>query len=233
MWAATRRLLRLRTSVAQKSLQHALPRTATLALARSRRWSVAALLDRCVEAALDELLGEHGGPVWDEAAFEELSAYVGARLPKVAAGVAVDAAEIVGLAESLSALLGATTAPALQPAVADIERQLEGLVPPDFPLSPGAARLSDIDRYLRAAAHRLDKLPEHPRRDATAMAKIDALEQELDAVLRGLSSPTRRAEARRLRWMLEELRVSLFAQSIGPAYRVSEARVRRALAEFR
>ncbi len=64
------------------------------------------------------------------------------------------------------------------------------------------------------------------------MMRVQALEDEHQRLLRTLSSPAQRAAARRLRWMLEELRVSLFAQSLGPAYRVSEERVRRALRQF-
>jgi ATP-dependent helicase HrpA len=89
-----------------------------------------------------------------------------------------------------------------------------------------------VVRYLHAMGRRLDKLADAPGRDAATMARVHALEDAHDRLLQTLRTPERRAEARRLRWMLEELRVSLFAQSVGPAYRVSEERLRRAFAEL-
>jgi len=232
MWSGTRRLLRLTTGVAPRSLQRDLPPSAALSLARSPRWPPTALLDHCIDAAVDELLSEHGGPVRDAEGFEDLRAYVAPRLRQRAVRVAREAIDDVALATALAERLAGTASPRLSAAVEDMERQLGALVPPDFPRSPGAGRLADVHRYLRAIERRLDKLPEDPHRDARAMATVRALEDEHERLLRALSSPVERAEARRLRWMLEELRVGLFAESLQPAYRVSEARVRRAFAQL-
>jgi ATP-dependent helicase HrpA len=233
MWSGTRRLLRLATGVAPRSLQRDLPPSTALSLARAAAWwPPTALLDHCIDAAVDELLSERGGPVRDEQGFEDLRAFVAPRLRPRATAVARDAIEDVALAATLAQRLAGATSPRLRAAVEDMERQLGGLVPPEFPRSPGATRLGDVHRYLRGIERRLDKLPEDPHRDARAMATVHALEDEHERLVRALSSPVERAEARRLRWMLEELRVGLFAESLQPAYRVSEARVRRAFAQL-
>ena len=95
--------------------------------------------------------------------------------------------------------------------------QLDRLVFPGFVTATGAGRLADLLRYLAAVRHRLDRLPEDPERDRVLLRRVRALQAE-----------TRPATP--LAWMVEELRVSLFAQHLGTAQRVSEQRVRRALA---
>jgi ATP-dependent helicase HrpA len=82
-----------------------------------------------------------------------------------------------------------------------------------------AGRLPDLLRYLAAAERRLDKLPTEPARDADLMDRVQRLERDADVTPGG----------RRVRWLLEELRVSLFAQQLGTAERVSEERIRREL----
>jgi ATP-dependent helicase HrpA len=232
MWSGARRLVRIMTGTGRRAVARDLSTASALALARAPRWPAAAVLDRCIDAAADELLSRHGGPPWDERSFDELLAHVSPRLHATAVGVAAEAADIVALAGELSSRLAATTAPSLQPAVADMAAQLDALVPSDFPWAPGAARLPDVLRYLRGIERRLDKLPEDPGRDAASMRRVHSLVVEHEQLLENLTSPESRAEGRRLRWMLEEFRLSLFAQSLRPAYRVSEERVRHAFSEL-
>ncbi len=93
----------------------------------------------------------------------------------------------------------------------------------------GARRLGDLLRYVCAMELRLDKLPEHPHRDHDRVLSLHRLEREL-AVLRADAGPgPLPAELDAIAWMLEELRVSTFAQSLGTAFPVSEQRVQRAL----
>jgi ATP-dependent helicase HrpA len=109
---------------------------------------------------------------------------------------------------------------------------MDGLLPREFPRSPGAGRLADTHRYLRAIGRRLDKLAEHPRRDRELMTRVQEVQAEYDRVVRSMADVERRAEARRVRWMIEELRVSHFAQSLGAAYPVSEKRILKTLASL-
>ena len=94
----------------------------------------------------------------------------------------------------------------------------------------GLARLQDLARYVEAIRARLGKLRDRPDRDRDLMARARALEAAYDDLVAGLP-PSRRTDADVLdaRWMLEELRVSLFAQTLGTAHPVSEQRVRRTL----
>jgi ATP-dependent helicase HrpA len=103
-------------------------------------------------------------------------------------------------------------------------------VHPGFATAAGAQRLPDIERYLRAAARRLERLPAAPGPDRDRMRGVQELEA---AYARRLAEwPPGRpvpAELRELRWQLEELRVSHFAQALGTRGQVSSKKIRRAL----
>ena len=94
----------------------------------------------------------------------------------------------------------------------------------------GCDRLGDLVRYLTAVQRRLDALAVSPARDRERLARVEVVEREHAGWLAGLR-PERRTDGDVLavRWMLEELRVSLFAQQLGTPYPVSEKRIYRAM----
>jgi ATP-dependent helicase HrpA len=94
--------------------------------------------------------------------------------------------------------------------------------------------LSALPRYVEAAAVRAQSYAPNPGRDAQRQAVLDDLEAEYDDLKETLPADRRDGAAvENIRWMLEELRVSLFAQRVGTAYPISEKRVRTAIAEAR
>jgi ATP-dependent helicase HrpA len=107
--------------------------------------------------------------------------------------------------------------------------QLARLVHRGFVTEFGPRRLTDVDRYLRAIERRLEKLAAQPARDLESMRRVHRLEDEYTDAMTQLP-PERRAAAAELVWMLEELRVSVFAQTLGTASPVSESRIRKELA---
>jgi ATP-dependent helicase HrpA len=122
----------------------------------------------------------------------------------------------------------------LAPAVADIREQLARLTGPGYLTRAGLRRLPSVTRYLHGIERRLDKLAESPGRDATLMAVIDGLADEYGDALAALPAPRRAsADAQAIGWMIEELRVSLFAQTLGTPVPVSERRVRSAISGLR
>ncbi|MFS8483117.1 MAG: DUF3418 domain-containing protein, partial [Acidimicrobiia bacterium] len=136
-------------------------------------------------------------------------------------------------AARLDGRLDEVRAPVLAPAVADMREQLHRLVRPGFVRAAGLARLADIGRYLEGIRVRLDKLGERAARDREAMAGVRELEAAYAAAVDALPPARRRDPAVvQVRWDLEELRISLFAQVLGTARPVSERRIRRALAEI-
>ena len=231
MAAGTRRLLALAVPAARREAERRLRAVPVLAAAPARYAGMAALADDCVAAAADRIVASEGGPAWDAAGFARLAAAARARLPRLAAGAAAQAGDLVATAVGLEARLGEVRAEPLRPAAADMRAQVRSLVGPGFVTRVGLGRLKDIGRYLEAVRLRLDKLPDRPGRDRTAMAAVRALEAEFTEA-RAALPPDRRAapEVVEVAWQLEELRVSLFAQTLGTPRPVSEPRIRRAIA---
>ena len=126
--------------------------------------------------------------------------------------------------------LPGTAPPAQAEAVADIGRQLAALVGPGFVAATGAAHLNDLTRYLTAICRRLDRLSQAPAADRERMARVHAVQDAYDDLL-GALSPARSAGAdvRDIARLIEEFRVSLWAQHLGTARPVSEQRIYRAI----
>src|SRR5690606_36951508 len=150
--------------------------------------------------------------------------------------VAKDAAAVLTAARELDAAVRATTSLALLNTLTDVRDQAARLVHDGFVGRAGAARLPHVARYLRAALHRLTKAAENPGRDdglAWQVAELeDAWRDAVDAARAARPDPARDAALEDVRWMLEELRVSLFAQQLGTAQPVSAKRIRTALAKL-
>jgi ATP-dependent helicase HrpA len=230
--AGLRRLLALDLPSPDQSALRGLTNSQRLALgAPPHAGGTSALLADCLDAALDELVD--GSTVRSAAAYATLRDRVRPDLPATFAGVLRAVVEILTAAQAVRSRLASLTSPALAPAVADMRGQVAALLPDGFVRRTGSRRLPDLHRYLRAIQVRLDRLPDHVRQDADATARIHALHQELTAALE--DRPLERRDspvADDARWMLEELRVSLFAQTVRTAYAVSEKRFRRLLAEL-
>src|SRR5690606_10816080 len=135
---------------------------------------------------------------------------------------------VLNLAGELAPRLHAASA-RYPEAVADMREQLDGLVRPGFVADTGWQRLPHLTRYLNAVRRRLDRLPSQPDRDRQAMAQVHQVYEAYER-LRARDGADPRVE--RIGWMIEELRVSLFAQQLGTAHPVSVPRIRRAIDEL-
>ncbi|MCW2947561.1 MAG: ATP-dependent helicase HrpA [Actinoallomurus sp.] len=226
MWRGTRRLVLLNAPSPTRVLQGELSNQAKLVLSHTPHGSVAALLDDCVACAADRLIAEHGGPAWDEAGFRRLYDQVRAELTDTAAVVFAHAQRILASAHQVEARLKSTNSPTLIPALTDVRAQLSRLIFPGFVTVTGARRLPDLLRYLRAMERRLERLPDDPHRDRERMLKIQQVE---GAYVRARDARPGNPKIREVRWMIEELRVSFFAQQVGTAYPISEKRILKAL----
>ena len=230
MWAGTRRLILLGAPSPVKSIAGRLSTPAKLALSHNPHGSVAAMFSDCVSCAADFLMAEAGGPARDADGFNRLSATVRSRLHEVTAEVVTQVESALRVAHAVETRLGDLKADAVQPAVADMCAQLSGLIYSGFVTATGYRRLPQLTRYLRGIERRLDKLPENPARDTANMAVSQRAEQAYRQAVADLP-PERRTDPQvtDVRWMLEELRVSLFAQTLGTLAPVSENRVLAAL----
>ncbi|MBC7677993.1 MAG: DUF3418 domain-containing protein, partial [Pseudorhodobacter sp.] len=214
-----RRLLLLGAPSPVKAVSGRLSNSAKLALARNPHGSLPALMQDCVACAVDALVGAQPR---DEAAFAAVLAAVRAGLVDELAKVLRHVEQVLSVAGEVQAQLVGLTHPAAAGAVRDVRAQLESLVHSGFVAQTGAVRLPDAARYLRGAQLRLEKLPREAERDAGLQRRVAEVEAEW---ARLPASPGRA----RLRWTLQELRVSLFAQTLKAKGPVSEQRVFRAI----
>lgn len=117
-------------------------------------------------------------------------------------------------------------------ALADINTQLAMLLPPDFIESTPEPWLGYLPRYLKAIARRLGRLPAEARRDEELASRVRPFVAALHG-LRTAQGGAVRSELAQLNWMIEEFRVSLFAQDLRTAVRVSEPRLAEQLERTR
>jgi ATP-dependent helicase HrpA len=219
MAAGTRRLLLLTSPSPGRYVIGRLDNAARLVV-------TAAVLDDVIAAAVDVLVAEAGGPAWDEAGFARLRGSVAGSLAERTLAIVDQVVRILDLAREVEARLEPLTAVPLQPARADVREQLRRLVHPGFVAATGASRLPDLERYLRAAVRRLERLPDAVAVDRDRMNAIHELERLYRERLTATSQP---ATLREVPWMLEELRVSHFAQALGVKGGASSKRIRRLL----
>ncbi len=234
MWAGTRRLILLGVPSPVKSVADGLPTAAKLALSNNPHGGVAAMFADCVNCAADYLMEQAGGPVRDRAAFDRLRDAVRASLREVTAEVVRQVETALRLSHAVEVRLGDLRADAVRVAVDDMCAQLGGLIYAGFVTATGYRRLPALARYLRGMERRLDRLPEHPGRDAVSMAVAQRVQQAFRQAVAELP-PTRRddQEVREIRWLIEELRISLFAQTLGTPVPVSENRIMAAIGRLR
>jgi ATP-dependent helicase HrpA len=224
-----RRLLVLAVGSPADALLAGLDNARKLALAGAPGQGARQLLDDCVLAAAGELV-DGAGPVRDPDAFVAL--VEGGRQELAGRSEVVLGRVVRALAdwrETDRALQGRVELPVL-PAMTDLQAQLGRLVHPGFVAEVGAGPLAHYPRYLAAMRVRRDKLAADPARDRLLQARIEPLQQawqyRLDALPEGEPPDDVLVT---VRWLLEELRVSLWAQQLGTPVPVSEARIRRLL----
>jgi ATP-dependent helicase HrpA len=222
------RLLALRIPAPDRYVLEHLNNREKLTFSQNPHGSVAELIADCVLAAIDRLVPAQ--LPWDRGAFDALYDHVRAELIDTVFSVTAIVEQVLASANRIAKQLKGTTSLALVSGLNDVKTQLEQLVYPGFVAKTGYAQLTHLPRYLHAMERRLEKMPTNVQRDAVAMGTVQALEDDYDDAVAALA-PTGRNEAKleKVRWMIEELRVSLFAVELGTAGKVSEKRVRQAL----
>lgn len=226
------RLLRIALADRIRQASKQLPLSPKAAIAWTAIGSPEALRSDLVGAALAELAAPRVTTLRRAAEFEALVADLGRRL--FAAAVErlkpVEAALVAyaGLAPKLTpALMGFARAN-----YDDLKAQLAALVHPGFARELDTDRLADLPRFLDAMDKRLAKLLLDPRRDQARMLEVREFEDWLGRLTPRLASDSERAEWTRIRWLIEEFRVQLWAQELKTREPVSQKRLRRMLSDL-
>lgn len=233
MQQGLRRLLLLNVPSPIKYLHEKLPNKAKLGLYFTPFGRVLDLIDDCIACAVDKLIADFGGFVWDEAGFEKLRDFVRENLNEVTVDIAQKVEQILTLTYQLNQRLKGKMDFTMAFALSDIKSQLAGLVYQGFVQKSGYDRLPDLQRYLQAIDKRIDKLAQDVNRDRAAMLRVEQVQQAYQQLLAKLpKSKPISDEIAEIRYMIEELRVSLFAQQLGTKYQVSDKRVLNLIKEL-
>ncbi len=226
MWAGVRRLILLGLPSPGRLLRPLLDQDSLAAVRAGPHGTAAAWVEDCLQCGVDAVMIEAGGTPWDGVAFDTLAERARSELADRVTAVAEESLELLEALQSVRDRLGALPLDRFADAAADVEDQVSRLTYPGFLTAVGADRVADVRRYLSAAAYRLGRIAEHPERDREAMERVHLLEREYERLLDSLPHTPELID---VAWMLEELRVSLFAQALGTRGKVSEPRIRRAL----
>jgi len=232
MQQGQRRLVLLNVPSPIKYLHANLPNKSKLGLYFNPYGRVLDLIDDCIACGIDKLIEEKGGLVWEPESFEALKEHIRGELGDTVVEIAKQVEAILTTAFSISKRLKGRVDLTMAFALSDIKAQIDGLIFKGFATECGWKRLPDILRYMKAIERRMEKLPIDPNKDRVHILKIESVVSDykelLNKIPKGQPVPQK---VKDIRWMIEELRVSYFAQQLGTPYPVSDKRVRNAIAE--
>ncbi|MFE9576197.1 ATP-dependent RNA helicase HrpA [Nocardia sp. NPDC006044] len=231
MRAGTRTLVLNALPTSVRAVTSSLRPTDRLALTQNPYGSLEALIEDCRAAAADELIAAAGGPVHNPDDFTALVAKIRPDFVSAVAQLVRLVVPVLAEAHRVSAALAETSE---RDIADDVRDQLDNLVFRGFVSEWGSTRLRELPRYLQAAVVRLEALPASAVRDRQGMIELDRALTAYDRLVNSLPENRRHAPpVSEIWWMIEEFRISLFAQKLGTPYPVSAKRIERAIAAIR
>jgi ATP-dependent helicase HrpA len=226
-----RRLLLLDGAPTHRSIEKLITTAGRMAITNADI-GVDPLVDDCIAAAVDQLMTEHGSLPFTDAEFRSLQSLVRAKGPNRAGTALGSAVAIVAAAAGVNELLARLRAPAFTESVNDANLHLGRLVRPGMVAAHGIDRLGDVERYVRGIRYRLEHLGGAGDRDVVRMSEVFPLEARFSGFVDRMPPGDLPADTAAVRWMLEELRVQVFAQPIGTSGSVSPKKVSQRLASL-
>jgi len=213
-----------------KYLQDKLPNKAKLGLYFNPFGSVADLLEDCIVAAAQYLIKQRDGLPRTEQEFTQCRDTVRAEIADCVLDAAVKVEKVLSLSHDIRKKLKGSVSLTMIQGQGDIKEQLNKLVFKGFVTESGVEKLEHIIRYLNAIIKRLEKLPIDPNQDRLKMIEVEKVSERLsDAIAKLRKDQPIPAPYIECRWMIEELRVSLFAQNLGTSQPISVKRIQNYL----
>ena len=223
-----RRLLILNIPSPIKYLHEKLPNKSKLGLYFNSFGTVLSLIDDCIACGIDYLIEKNDKPIQTAEQYQQLLDYTKAHINQVVVEIAKQVESILTLHFNINKKLKGRVDLSLAFALSDIKNQLNHLVYKGFVSQSGYDKLNDIYRYLSAIEKRIEKLMLNMAKDRQSMNIIEEIQNYYHHFLNSLSK-NQQLENRvvEIRWMIEELRVNLFAQQIGTPYPISAKRIKQ------
>ncbi|OTQ29058.1 ATP-dependent RNA helicase HrpA [Gilliamella apicola] len=223
-----RRLLMLNIPSPIKYLHEKLPNKSKLGLYFNSFGTVLMLIDDCIACAVDELIDKYNQNIQNQVQYQKLLDYTKTNINETVIDIAKQVETILTLHYNINKKLKGRVDLSLAFALSDIKRQLSNLVYKGFVADSGYKRLADIYRYLLAIEKRIEKLMGNVMKDRQSMNIIEEVENQYEKWVNSLPQIVRSKDiVINIRWMIEELRVNLFAQQLGTPYPISPKRVKQ------
>ncbi|MCF6794358.1 ATP-dependent RNA helicase HrpA [Corynebacterium pseudokroppenstedtii] len=230
MFTAVLTLLVQSIKINENQAVKGLPLQQRVAVEHYPHGGLSGLVNDCRVAAIKDALVDHGvierSPEAFEALKKEMSHAIPAATRRMVIAMAPGLVAYESMAEEIKKWDG--------PAIDDIKRQLNILLPPNAVTWYGTGHLKHLQRYMKAVEIRLENMERDPDRDADGQEEINNLERAFRSKLNGL--PQQRAKssaARAIIFSLQELRVQVFAERLGTAQKVSPQRITKAINKLR
>ena len=230
MWQGQRRLLALSCAQNVGYLEQHLPNKAKLSMYYQPLGSIKELLDDLRLASVDKIMVEGHAPCYDEESFNRLRDLVRGKLNDTALEIGKLVGQILELAHELKRRLKDRISLAVSICYADVENQLNSLIKKGFIASTPLECLMEYPRYLKAALMRLDKVNRDPISDKGRQRIIDEVSELYKNALSRYKNQDLPQDLQKVRWLIEELRVSYFAQQLGVKGPVSDRRIENEIA---
>ena len=223
-----RRLLILNIPSPIKYLHEKLPNKSKLGLYFNSFGTVLNLIDDCIACGVDHLIEKNNQPIDNKQQYQQLLTYTKSHINETVVDIAKQVESILTLHFNINKKLKGRVDLSLAFALSDIKQQVSELVYKGFVAQTGYDKLPDIYRYLSAIEKRLEKLGSNMAKDRQAMNIIEEVKNEYQTWLNSLPENQKSlSKVTNIKWMIEELRVNLFAQQLGTPYPISAKRIRQ------
>lgn len=229
MFTAVLTLLVQSIKINENQAVKGLPLQQRVAVEHYPHGGLSGLVNDCRVAAIKDALVDHGVIERSPDAFETLKKKMSHTIPSATRRMVVAMAPGLVAYEAMTEEIKKWDGPAID----DINRQLNILLPPNAVTRYGTGYLKHLQRYMKAVEIRLENMERDPDRDADGQEEINNLERAFRSKLKGL--PQQRAkspEARAIIFSLQELRVQVFAERLGTAQKVSPQRINKAITKL-
>lgn len=229
-----RRLLILNIPSPIKYLHEKLPNKSKLGLYFNSFGTVLSLIDDCIACAVDYLIEKNNQTIKNQEQYQQLLDYTKAHINETVVDIAKQVESILTLHFNINKKLKGRVDLSLAFALSDIKQQINNLIYKGFVAKSGYHRLNDIHRYLLAIEKRIEKLMQNASKDRQAMNTVEEVKNLYENWLNSLTENQRlQQQVVNIRWMIEELRVNLFAQQLGTPYPISAKRIKQQIEQVK
>jgi len=230
MLSGVARLILLNIPSPIKYLQQKLPNKAKLGLYFNPFGSITDLLNDCILASCQYLVKTHADIPRDESSFDACKDHVRAEIADTVLSLAIKVEQVLQLSHEINKKLKGNVPLNVIQSHGDIKHHLQSLVFKGFITESGYQRVADIERYLKALVRRMEKLPIDPNQDRLKILELEKVNAGFEQVqTKAKHDLAVLIDVKETRWMIEELRVSMFAQNLKTPYPISAKRIKNHL----